>query len=913
MSYRIEIQPDSWVLPNRVRFPEWVLGTFGYDDKKLDKNNFQLFNHQRFIKDYIQFDSPFRGVLLYHGLGVGKTCASVVAAEILMRHMDVLVFLPASLKQNYKNEIKKCGSHIYMQNQNWEFIVDSEKHAVVEEFRKKYRINRSIVKKHNGVWIAHGQDSDTGTPFHSLNDDMKTQLSKYIDDLIEDKYRFVHYNGLTRNILQSLNSDSLNNKTIIIDEVHNFISTAQRPKTLSALLYKKILEAKNSKIICLSGTPVINNPIELAYLINMLKGDMTVYTIKLNRSAHDNRAAIEYTLNKHPSIDGLDIDFDKLVLSFTLLPEGFKYVGDKSLNRIARSKDFVRNNVLVANILQELQRNGIEVVEYYGKMVDSRTTQCLPTDQDEFKNYFIDTEQLSMKNPTLFMRRTLGAVSSYEKYDPSLYPTKSDINIVKLKMSNEQFDSYWTARKTEIEKEARSKTMSRMKTSSDDIFTMGNIFKTFSRAACDFVFPRGMERPYPSTMNAYEKVVNKELDNIDVLEVDASKEDDDKEDKEIKRHEHLSYQQQLDKLMSDISKKQSKYLSGENLKKCSPKYHNIIQKINESPGSVLVYSQFRAVEGLGVFALSLQANGFCELKIKKIDGEWRLNVTEDDLYKQKYITFSSNDDEMSHLLNIFNSDFQKLPKSLYDDIIALRPKNHNKNLFGDVCKVLMITQSGAEGISLKNVRQVHIMEPYWNMIRIKQVIGRAIRANSHIDLKPEERHVDIFLYVMTLRKEHKTKFILKTKDDGLTTDQIILNIALRKQKIIDQFLDALKKASIDCVLNTDQPKTCFSYPSSMPPAQLSYTPAISKDLTDARYLHNHSRALQTKLAYSRIIVIKNNDGTKKKYGVLDTNDNDFSQGTQDDATNLIDLEAFEKLGRIKVVGYMKENKLYLFV
>lgn len=148
---------------------------------------------------------------------------------------------------------------------------------------------------------------------------------------------------------------------------------------------------------------------------------------------------------------------------------------------------------------------------------------------------------------------------------------------------------------------------------------------------------------------------------------------------------------------------------------------------------------------------------------------------------------------MTHLLNIFNSDFQKLPKSLYRDIVALHPGNQNMNHFGNVCKVLMITQSGAEGISLKNVRQVHIMEPYWNMIRIKQVIGRAIRANSHIDLSPEERHVDIFLYVATLGKEHKTKFMLKTKDDGLTTDQLILNIALRKQNIIEQFLGALKK------------------------------------------------------------------------------------------------------------------------
>ena len=52
-------------------------------------------------------------------------------------------------------------------------------------------------------------------------------------------------------------------------------------------------------------------------------------------------------------------------------------------------------------------------------------------------------------------------------------------------------------------------------------------------------------------------------------------------------------------------------------------------------------------------------------------------------------------------------------------------------------KVIMITKAGAEGLDLKNVRNVHIMEPYWYETRIQQVIGRAARYNSHIDL-PEK-------------------------------------------------------------------------------------------------------------------------------------------------------------------------------
>ena len=58
----------------------------------------------------------------------------------------------------------------------------------------------------------------------------------------------------------------------------------------------------------------------------------------------------------------------------------------------------------------------------------------------------------------------------------------------------------------------------------------------------------------------------------------------------------------------------------------------------------------------------------------------------------------------------------------------------------------MITASGAEGISLKNVRYVHIMEPYWHPVRKDQVIGRARRICSHKDLPFNERNVKIFMH-----------------------------------------------------------------------------------------------------------------------------------------------------------------------
>ena len=153
-------------------------------------------------------------------------------------------------------------------------------------------------------------------------------------------------------------------------------------------------------------------------------------------------------------------------------------------------------------------------------------------------------------------------------------------------------------------------------------------------------------------------------------------------------------------------------------------------------------------------------------------------------------------------------------------------------MWGYQCQVLMTTQSGAEGISLKFVRQVHIMEPYWNNVRINQVIGRARRIKSHMELPLKDRNVKIFNYVIKYTAEQisgtwtesidretvenvqggdennfdieqydedqdiVTSFKsfgmelsnnISTLDGGLTSDEVLVDISTRKENILNQF------------------------------------------------------------------------------------------------------------------------------
>ena len=86
------------------------------------QKSFSLMVHQQIVRDYMNVYSPYRGLLLYHGLGAGKTCASIGIAEGLKDVKQVIIMTPASLRMNYVSELKHCGDPIYKINQYWEFI-----------------------------------------------------------------------------------------------------------------------------------------------------------------------------------------------------------------------------------------------------------------------------------------------------------------------------------------------------------------------------------------------------------------------------------------------------------------------------------------------------------------------------------------------------------------------------------------------------------------------------------------------------------------------------------------------------------------------------------------------------------------------------------------------------------------------
>jgi hypothetical protein len=208
----------------------------------------------------------------------------------------------------------------------------------------------------------------------------------------------------------------------------------------------------------------------------------------------------------------------------------------------------------------------------------------------------------------------------------------------------------------------------------------------------------------------------------------------------------------------------------------------------------------------------------------------------------------------------------------------------------------MITQSGAEGISLKHVRSVHLIEPYWNYIRTDQVIGRAVRTGSHLDMNADEKNVSVYIYFSTFTEKQITNsFTIKTLDKSKTSDQYIYDVAKRKKQINENILKLLQQSSVDCALNGKSHNLlkCFSFPINMDENKISFENDISKELYDEQF----NQAIETS-DFSGIVYI-----TKKGNFILNTKTNEVY-----DYDIYMDSKRLVKLGILKI----KDNKKSIY-
>lgn len=196
-----------------------------------------------------------------------------------------------------------------------------------------------------------------------------------------------------------------------------------------------------------------------------------------------------------------------------------------------------------------------------------------------------------------------------------------------------------------------------------------------------------------------------------------------------------------------------------NIETYSIKFYKILKKIKKSEGPVFVYSNFKDVGGLKSFIQFIEYHGYANYKTF---GEG----------VKRFCVWSG--DESHHLKEEIKHVF-----------------NQSENKDGSLIKIMLGSPSIKEGVSLLRVEQIHILEPYWNMSRIYQIIGRGIRFCSHKDLPKSKQIVFVYLYLATHPLD---------KSDEISIDEYIWSLAKHKNKLIEQFEHVLKENAIDCEL-----------------------------------------------------------------------------------------------------------------
>jgi hypothetical protein len=756
--------------------------------------------------------------------------------------------LPASLRANYVREVRKCGALAFREQQSWR-LLDEAAAAAAEASAASWReaVPAPLVAAHGGLWTP---DETQGRPFAELSSEEREAILEQIEGAIQRTHHFVHYNGLTAASLSELTEGDENrfdDAVVVIDEVHNFVSNLAGGKRVSSL-YRRLVEARRCKIVLLSGTPLVNEPEEVAYLANLVAGPIVVHDVPLP-DPRGLTADAEASLRAHPDVhEAWEEQRDggaRLALCVRLVPEGFERApGDAAGTFVVRLPEAQGIRKEPAQLASALSSAGLSSLLSGARR---REVELLPSDAIEFRSAYVDgtnDQELTLKNADELGRRLLGTVSFFRDQDASLYPELRSVKLVQLPLSPRQFTEYTTQRTGERRREEAARRFAAMRgnqqSSKDD---SGVGMRPFSRAVCTFVFPEGIPRPRRGDPSTYlpDSLVTSPIKSLSATpqqanDAETEAEDDTDEDENLGSRVSREYSHALDRAVEALRHlPPERLLASGGLSDLSPKFEAIVASLKalQGEGTALVYSQFRRAEGVAILAVALEANGFAQLSFDRLEGGVRARlmlggrpvptpIPAEVLARPRYVMYSNDDREAAAaLLSVFNNRPSDAPQSVRDSLLELMPKTMKKsaktskrtsakttstdenslsNLLGQVACAMLITRSGSEGIQTRNVRQVHVIEPFWHANRIDQVIGRARRLRSHDDLPPSERTVDVRIYLATFDASQAKS---NRRDNYLTSDQHVHEVAQRKRKLLKSLLDVMSAAAVDCVANRE--------------------------------------------------------------------------------------------------------------
>ena len=714
---------------------------------ELANADFELQPHQAFVKNFLSFQTPYNSLLLYHGLGTGKTCSAIGVCEEMRDY---------SKQTGFTKKI---------------IIVASEN--VQDNFKSQLFDERNL-KEQGGVWTAGGCVGNkllkeiNPMNIRGIN---REKIISQINSLIHANYIFLGYEQFANYIMKKMRYNEelelvqkkviLNNRIIrrlkaefddrliVIDEVHNVRKTDDKNmKKGSDFLELLVKSADNMRFLLLSATPMYNSYKEIIWLLNLM-------------NMNDRRGKIKVS----------DV-FDSI--------GNFKPKGEELLVRKATG---------------------------YISVVRGENPYTFP--------YRIYPDIFATENTFPFVK--------YPIYQMNLKKIKEEDRILKpylqtIGKCGNCGDCQYCAYRYIVHK-IRDKMPS-----FSDMDTFGYKVLQMPIESLIISYPHNKLKavieqiPEPNYTNVLDENTISSSTNDDLVEVE-----DEHDDEEIKggvlliggegtednisgtydlNPKELTGKLGMERMMNFVDSRETfvkgnyeykdttlaeygRIFSSDIIGKYSSKIKNIIDLIRKCEGLVLIYSQY-IDSGLVPMALALEEMGFQRYG----DGK--------QLFKEKP---SPTVDVRTMKPPVGSAPILPACYSMITGDRRLSPNNetevkaltNDNNKDGHKIKVILISKAGSEGIDLKFIRQVHILDPWYNMNRLEQIFGRAVRNKSHKALSFDKRNVQIFM--------HGTILDDNTEESA---DMYMYRVAEFKAKQIGQVSRVLKESAVDCIINHQQ-------------------------------------------------------------------------------------------------------------
>uniref|UniRef100_A0A6C0K1J0 Helicase ATP-binding domain-containing protein n=1 Tax=viral metagenome TaxID=1070528 RepID=A0A6C0K1J0_9ZZZZ len=702
----------------------------------LCNTGFELLPHQLFVKNFLSMQTPYNSLLLYHGLGSGKTCSSIGIAEEMRSYMKqlnitkrILVIASPNVQANFRLQL-------------------------FDETKLEYLKGRG---EDDGIWNINscvGNSLIKEINPTNLKGLSREKVISSIKRIINNSYLFMGYIQLTNYIFNAIKKSAdienltkqqrkkllikhirelFDNRLIIIDEVHNIrISDDNQERKKTALLLMKVAKySQNMRLLLLSATPMFNSYQEIVWLTNLMNINDKRATIKVS-DVFDSKGQwvpAKQLANGTMTEDGKTLLIRKLTGYISYVrgenPYTFPY-------RVYPSQFAEMKNVLLNEKYPSIQLNGSPISEEEAiKYIDVFTT-TLDRNSIQYKGYKRILDEMKAK-------------------------------------SNDQYTMTGRLRKMPA---------------FEDMESFGYTSLQLLIEALNIVYPNPiLENPAKSSTDLSEDDEENEISRVLVGESGL-------------RHtmNYIKETKDMMQLKYKFSYKpeiKERIFAPKNIGKYSAKIEEICNCIRDGRGIIMIYSQY-IDGGLVPMALALEEMGFSRYGSSPntpnlfatppgelVDYKMQKKTKDVPFHQAKYVMITG-DKAFSH-----------------NNVADIKVLTHPDNKDGKNVKVILLSRAGAEGLDFKNIRQVHIMEPWYNMNRIEQIIGRAVRNLSHCKLDFKKRNVEIYLHGTLLPGVDK-------EEPEESADLYVYRYAEKKAIQIGQVTRVLKTIAVDCILNLGQ-------------------------------------------------------------------------------------------------------------